>query len=290
MNAPRSMIPPMLVALLVTIVSAEIWLVQQARLRAMRAVTALEQKKQERDWLGKLSPAPTAENEAAIAAAVDEAREALGRLSDGLAGSEAAPNEPAPAHPVDSLFALSEFAGKMRRKATEAQVALKPLESFGFASHASEGPPVEAIPMVHRQQRAVQELLDTMLAVRPQALLAVNRERPPAHEESGGPAGRADFFAPSPHLLVRQPGLVETDAFRLEFTGQTDVLRNFLDALANLPRPVLVRSVEVEPLNAPAMPVSSPTDKTVVVAKANPSRFVVALEVPVLAAKTGGQP
>src|SRR5690606_31963030 len=152
----------------------------------------------------------------------------------------------------DSLFALTEFAERMRRKAVEAQVALKPQESFGFASHAHEGPPVEALLVVHRQQRTVQELLDTVLAVRPQALLAVNRERPPAQEEGGGPAGRVDFFAPSPALLLRQPGLMETDAFRLEFTGQTDVLRDFLAALANLSWPVLVRSVEVESLNVPS--------------------------------------
>lgn len=290
MNARRSIISLVVVALLIAIVSAEIWLVQQARLRALRTVTALEQKKQERDWLGKLSPAPTAENEAAIAGALDEARETLRRLRDGLAGNETTLDEPVPTRPVDSLFDLTEFAEKMRRKAIEAQVALKPQESFGFASHANEGPPAEAIPVVHRQKRAVQELLDAVMAVQPQALLAVNRERPPAQEETGGNAGRADYFVPAPALLVRQPGLIETDVFRLEFTGQTGVLRNFLTALATLPRPVLVRSVEVEPLNPAVTPVSSVTDKTIVVTKAAPSRFVVAMEVPVLVAKIGEQP
>ncbi len=290
MTAPRFLFPVMMGVVLAAAVSAEVWMLRQARLRATRSLLALEQKKQERDWLEKLAPAPTAENEAAVLTAVTEAREALARLRQELAAEMDPPDDSVPASPVDSLFALTELAEKMRRKAIEAQVALKPQESFGFSSHANEGPPVEAIPLVHRQQRTVQELLDTMMTVRPQALLAVNRERPPAQEESGGPAGRVDFFAPSPFLLVRQPGLVETDAFRLEFTGQTDVLRDFLDALANLPWPVLVRSVEVEPLNAPVMPVASLTDKAVVVAKANSSRFVVALEVPVLVAKAGEQP
>ena len=221
---------------------------------------------------------------------MDEARETLRRLRDGLVGAEAAASEPVPARPVDSLFALTEFAEKMRRKATEAQVALKPQESFGFASHIHEGPSVDAIPTVHRQQRTVQELLDTVLAVRPQALLAVNRERPPALEEGGGPAGRTDFFAPAPALLLRQPGLVETDAFRVEFTGQTDVLRDFLVALANLSRSVLVRSVEVEALNVPPAPASLAENGAIIVAKAALSKFVVALEVPVLTAKAGGQP
>ena len=281
------MLPPVIVALVLCVLAAEGWMLQQARQRALRAIANLEQKKQERDWLGTLTPAPTPENEAAIAAAVDEAQEKLRRLRDDLAGTE---DEPTPARPVDSLFALTEFAENMRRKAAEAQVALKPQESFGFASHVHEGPPVEAIPTVHRQQRTVQELLDTVLAVRPQALLAVNRERPPAHEEGGGAAGRVDFFVPSPALLLRQPGLVETDAFRLEFTGQTDVLRGFLAALGNLSRPVLVRSVEVEALNVPPAPASLAENGTVVVAKAAPSKFVVALEVPVLTDKAGGQP
>lgn len=265
-------------------------MLQQARQRALRAVSNLEQKKQERDWLGALSPAPTPENETAIAAALGAARENLRRLRDDLAGAEIVADEPLPARPVDSLFALTEFTEKMRRKAIKAQVALKPQESFGFASYAQEGPPVEAIPTVYRQQRTVQELLDAMLAVRPQALLAVNRERPPTQEEGGGPAGRADYFAPAPSLLVRRPGLLETDVFRLEFTGQTDVLRDFLAALANLSRPVLVRSVEVEPLNASLASAPLSENGAVIVARAAPAKFVVALEVPVFTAQTGGQP
>jgi hypothetical protein len=290
MNARRSILPSVVVALVLCALVAEGWLLQQVRQRASRAVSNLEQKKQERDWLGKLSPAPTPENEAAIAAALGAARENLRRLREDLAGAEVLADEPVPVRSVDSLFALTEFAEEMRRKAIEAQVALKPQESFGFASHAQEGPAAEAIPTVHRQQRTVQELLDTMMAVRPQALLAVNRERPPAQEEGGGPAGRADFFAPAPALLVRQPGLVETDAFRLEFMGQTDVLRDFLTALANLSRPVLVRSVEVEPLNVPHATTSLSENGAVIVARAAPAKFVVALEVPVFTAQTGEQP
>lgn len=291
MNAPRLLFPVMMGVLLAAAVSAEAWMLRQARLRAARSLSALEQKKQERDRLEKLSPAPTAENEAAILTAVTEARETLVRLREGLAAEIDPRGDPVPARPVDSLFALTEFAENMRRKAVEAQVALKPQESFGFASHANEGPSAEAIPLVHRQQRAVQELLDAVLAVRPQALLAVNRERPPAQEEDGGPAGRVDFFTPSPTLLVRQPGLVETDVFRLEFTGQTGVLRDFLAVWAISPWPVLVRSVEVEPLNrAVGTPAVFFADKSVVVATATPSRFVVTVEVPVPIIPAGGQP
>lgn len=262
-------------------------MLQQARQRASRAVANLEQKKQERDWLEKLTPAPTAENEAAIVTAVEEARETLRRLRDEAVGGAVTVNERAPVRPVDSLFALTEFSEEMRRKATEARVALKPQESFGFASHVHEGPSIEAIPTVHRQQCTVRELLDLVFAVRPQALLAVSRERPFMQEEGGGAAGRADFFAPAPALLLRQPGLIETDAFRLEFTGQTDVLRDFLAALANLSRPVLVRSVEVESLKNPLVP--SHENGPAIVAKATPSKFIVALEVPVFTADTGEQ-
>ena len=87
-------------------------------------------------------------------------------------------------------------------------------------------------------------------------------------------------------LSVRRPGEVETVAFRVEFSGQTATLRNFLTALAALPQPFLVRSVEVEPLPvpvAPAAPVAGAPEAPVPLVRQNLSRFAVIVESVLLA-------
>src|SRR5207245_42405 len=102
----------------------------------------------------------------------------------------------------------------------------------------------------------------------PRALLSVQRERPLTaaqralrHQPSrsgapgvlpvqGAGGAPADFFDPDPQLSVRQPGWIDSEAFRLEFTGPTPVLRDFLNTLATYRLPLIVSSVEVEPAAA----------------------------------------
>ena len=82
--------------------------------------------------------------------------------------------------------------------------------------------------------------------------------------------------------MLRVPGRLEGDAFRLEFIGQTTALREFLNALAAFKLPVIVRSVEVEPLNAqlPAAASAGPpaAGAPVPLVVQNFSRFVVVVE------------
>ena len=75
------------------------------------------------------------------------------------------------------------------------------------------------------------------------------------------------------------PGRVESEAFRLEFTGQTAVLRAFLNSLAALPRPVIVRRVEVEPLTAESGASTAPVaGAPVPLVAQNLSKFAVVVE------------
>ncbi len=251
--------------------AAEAWLLQQARQQAARALASLEQKKQERDWLARQSPAPSEANEQAITRELELARSVSAGLRSALQPREGQSPPPAvPAKPIDAFFDIAAFIEKTRALAARAQVMIKPDERFGFATHSNEGPVEELVPAVFRQRLVAQQLVEALLEARPRVLLAVQRERPltaarreqrnqPAQSgatAANPPAGAAgggspaDFFDFDGADSLRVPGRVESEAFRLEFTGQTAVLRAFLNSLAALPRPVIVRRVEVEPLTA----------------------------------------
>ena len=128
-------------------VAADGWFLQQARQQAARAGAALEQKKQERDWLARQSPAPSAANEQAITQELLQSRRELAGLRAALQArdGEAAGLAP-PAKPLDAYFAIAAFVEKSRALAARAQVLIKPDERFGFATHANEGPEPELLP------------------------------------------------------------------------------------------------------------------------------------------------
>ena len=243
--------------------AAEAWFLQQARQQAARAVAGLEQKKQERDWLARQSPALSEANEQAIAQDLAQTGRALAGLRAALQWREGKPPSLAvPAKPIDTFFDLAAFIEKTRALAVRAQVMIKPEERFGFATHANEGPAEELVPAVFRQRLVAQFLMEALLEARPRMLAGVQRERPLTAaqreqrnqpEQSGAPAANpagaaGDFFDYAAANSLRVPGRVESEAFRLEFTGQTPALRAFLNSLAALPLPVIVRRVEVEPL------------------------------------------
>lgn len=266
-------------ALSLGLLAAEGWLLQRSRQAAARALTDLEQKKQERDSLARQSPALSPENEAALAADVAQASRLLAELRPALQGK--APSlfaPPPPAKSIDAFFDLADFIEKLRTKAGQAQVVLKPDERFGFAAHANEGPAAEQIVAVHHQRLAVQYLVETLLESRPLALLAVRRGRPAGTGPREERSRADDYFEIDPPLSLRQAGQVETEAFRLEFTGQTAALRNFLNSLAAYRQPVVIRSVEVEPLTAtPAAPAAA-AGSSVPLVRPSLSKFAVTVE------------
>lgn len=274
--------------LCLVLLAGEVWGLRESRVAAGRALASLEQKKQERDWLARQSPALNPENETAIAADLDATNRLLAELRASLQGKDPTGfATPAPAKPIDAFFELANFVEKLRIRAAQAQVVLKPDERFGFATYTNEGPVVGQLPAVHRQQLATQYLVETLLESRPLALLAVRRERPVADGPRDARDRADDFFALDPALSIRQPGQVESVAIRVEFTGQTAALRNFLNSLAAFRQPVVVRSVEVEPLAAAAS--SGTTAQTATAGSPVPlvrqslSKFAVAVEFVLLA-------
>ena len=272
MTRPSSL--PMLVPVAlfcICLVAGEGWVLHRACLDADRELARLRQKKQERDSLEHLSPAVSPENETALAADLAKAVRKLSEWRSVLQGDETErTSPPPPARPIDAFFELTDIVGQLRAKAGQAQVEIRPDERFGFARYANEGPNLDQVASIHRQSGAIKNLMEVLLESHPEALLGVRRERPATQVGQDRQSRPDDFFDMEHALSVHQPGLVECEAFRLEFTGQTGVLRTFLNSLALSRLPFVVRGVEVEPLrdiNAAQITAQTPTS--------NPSRLLV---------------
>lgn len=258
--------------------------------RTQRAERTLRQRQAERDWLAHRKPALSAENSEAIAADVAAAERRLGELRQALRG-RGRWLPAAPKRSLDAYFALASFTEKARALAVRQQVELRADERFGFATHASVGPGPEQLAAVHRQRVLIEHLVESLLEARPRSLLAVQRERPriatplaganaaaSAASESRAREVATDFFEPDAQVRLRMPGLVDTEAFRLEFTGQTQSLRAFLNGLASAKLPLIVRAIEVEPLAPETATASAAAGAPVPLVTQNFSKFAVVVE------------
>ncbi|RFC50463.1 MAG: hypothetical protein DUW69_000585 [Verrucomicrobia bacterium] len=210
--------------------------------------------------LAALQPTPTAENARLIEADRVRTTRTLAELKTVLvpAGSGPARELPVPAHRAEAFFELAEFVEAMRARARQAGVMLRTDERFGFAGYAHEAPESGQIAAVLRERLRMQTLLEALLEAQPHEIISCQRELP---VERVGEARRfipertlaarapgvtgEDYFTIDPRISRRAPGLVETAAFRLSFTGRTETLRTLLNRLGELEPPVLVRAVEV---------------------------------------------
>lgn len=290
-------------------ISGEAWLVRRTHNDARSAVAVLDQKKQERENLLRCSPGPSEENERAVSHDLEAAREKLAAALATLVVPDAGIfTAPPPAKPIEAYFDIAGFVENTREFAAKAQVVIRPDEHFGFSSHASEGPAMELLPAVFRQRVAIKFLLEALFEAHPAALISVQRENPLTMSQSSrstpsGPAGTdaakppvkpgepADFFELSKAISLRVAGQMNSTAFRIEFSGQTRTLRTFLNRLASCSLPVVVRSVEAEPLPAPPATGAGPssvTESAVPIIAQNFSRFRVIVEVVAPLNGTGG--
>jgi hypothetical protein len=241
-----------------------------AQMKALKlARKAAAQGARELRSLHAVVPAPTAETNHAVEADLEAAKEVLAELQEA-----AAPGSPimerfagaaVPAHRPEAFFDLAAFIDAMRLRARQAGVVVRPDECFGFAAYAHEAPESEIIPAVFRERQQVQYLVETLLAARPAEFLGVQRESLPLAAERGDRtasrtarpivvAGKtaADELNVPRALTLRAAGSIEAKAYRLTFTGRTEVLRTWLNRLAEFELPVVVRAVEAGPAKVPA--------------------------------------
>ena len=151
----------------------------------------------------------------------------------------------------------------MRQKAQALKIKIKPDERFGFYTYISTGPDRDLIPQVFRQRLVGEYLLDALMDARPSEFLSLHRERPltkaesaalaagqslPTAPTSASSSSVSDFFQIDPRISARVPGFVGATAFRLTFISNTESLRILLNKLATFELPLVVRSVEVEPV------------------------------------------
>ena len=154
---------------------------------------------------------------------------------------------PLPKKTFDAFIEIADATVELRQLAAQHEVALRPAENFGLATYAHEGPPRNQIAAVRAQLRSIQLVLGKLFAAQPGQLLSVRRESLHGPGTDGSPAGGEDFFQLDSVLDRRVAGQIEGQAVLVEFSGQTRVLRDFLNALATSSEALLVRRVEVEP-------------------------------------------
>lgn len=178
-------------------------------------------------------------------------RKAAFRKQDDVAS--AVSERAAPDNTTDAFFDLAVFSERMRARAREMGVVLKPDERFGFADYASTGPANGKVRAVHAQRVLVAYLLEKLFAAGPHELVSVERERVEEGQRDDSARVRglgghtSDYFELERRLTMRVPGLINTTAFRVGFKGMTETLRAFLNALAQAEVPNAIRSVDVAP-------------------------------------------
>jgi hypothetical protein len=289
MNRFKPSLAVLLLCFGLAMLPVEAWLVRKEYQRAMSELGALKQKKLERDRLARHSPAPDTGNATAIAAAVEDVKRKRAKLPE-ASGGEWVADAPLPDKPVEGYFALTHFGQRMKERAARAKVALLPGERFGFACYVHEGPEAGVLQTVHRQVQIMEYLVGALLDAGPAALLSAKRTAPANLPDGNQAKGSTDYFSLLPELSVGVVGLVDTDAFCLEFTGSTMVLRQFLNTLAQSPRTVIVRTVEAEPMGAtlPSRPPAGQEAGSWI--RTGRSKFLVTMEVPRLRVAEGTGP
>lgn len=293
-----------LMALVLAVLFAEVWVLIESRNAAMTAQRLLTPRKNEWMRLSALDPAPTAAQSAQIddelakseenLAALWATLEAVGHRSvrpDGTAGFSEVQREAGPD--------VAELIRGLREQARQAAVSVRPEETFGFAAIGADRPPPEPAGLSQRELEATDFVIRTLFAARPTKFVAARRVRmhSPASrsprkrkKEAEDPGDAGETLELDSRLSVREPGLIEASALRLTFTGCTITLRQFLNRLLDGDHLVAINEVAVEPAEAAR---DAPREKhagSEAVALLVPdglSRFTVTVECCELAAGSG---
>jgi hypothetical protein len=240
---------------------AEIAFALKFRGESAEAAQLLEARRAELASTAIQRPFPSPENAAAVESDLENSQRVVAAMRASLRGSPeraGAILSAPPASRTDAFFDLARFVERNRERATSAGVAIHADERFGFGLYANEGPEPDLIPGVHRQKAVVDFLLGVLFDARLRELVAVQREvaRIPGAEgrpyiAEVAPQNDTTFFSVDPRVTARVPGFVDSTGFRITFVGQTGALRDFLNRIAAFELPVIVRSVEIEPMAEP---------------------------------------
>ena len=275
------------------LVLGEGWLIYDRFAASRAAAKKLVQRESELMAMKDLAPVPTRPVATAIEADLARAQRAVAAMQAELKGrgpaAERLTTAKVPAARTEAYFDLATFVEKTRDLAKKNDVEIRPEAArFGFALYANEGPKEDRIASVFHQRQVIQYIVESLIEARPRAIFSVQRERAlnksekealaaaqiaaaatggvlvePPPESAPGVGSPAepespDIFAVDPRVSARSTGYIDTTPVRIVFTGQTGVLRAFLNKLASFELPVLVREVEVDRANAEETAAAAP--------------------------------
>ena len=275
------------------LVLGEGWLIYDRFAASRAAAKKLVQRESELMAMKDLAPVPTRPVATAIEADLARAQRAVAAMQAELKGrgpaAERLATAKVPAARTEAYFDLATFVEKTRELAKKNDVEIRPEAArLGFALYANEGPKEDRIASVFHQRQVIQYIVESLIEARPRAIFSVQRERalnksekealaaaqiaaaatggvlvePPPESAPGvgSPAepDSPDIFAVDPRVSARSTGYIDTTPVRIVFTGQTGVLRAFLNKLASFELPVLVREVEVDRANAEESAAAAP--------------------------------
>ncbi|WP_309387197.1 Amuc_1100 family pilus-like protein [Cerasicoccus frondis] len=143
--------------------------------------------------------------------------------------------------------------------------------AFGFSRYIDSGEPPadDDVALVNRQKEILTYILRKLFNTRPKGIVAVVRSpeeiealmvKPTGNTTSSnkGPALKSDEFRIGTETAHVQDA-VQTLPFKIVFTGLTENLRSFLKQIEEFEIPLVVRSVEVKPLEKSTKTASTQT-------------------------------
>lgn len=213
----------------------------------------------------QLTPKPSQDNLDIAEKNYEELKRDYERKRETIAGEgveqlrEGMPNDPS-----ELYFNLNQLIGEYLAEAQE-QITVKDKEgteievdkieieedfTFGFATfiESGEGPDAEYIEDVWIQRQVINYLLRSLYDAEPGSILAVERESVvPLNLGNNKKNAQLppDIFLMPENISARVPGIIDTMAFRITFTGYSEALRKFLNTLATNEYSLVVSSVEV---------------------------------------------
>ena len=247
-----------LVAVCVLAFAVELFLVFRASSATGKADRALKSAVSTLTTTLSATPAATSDNLQTAQKNLKDLQEQLSGIvnSLGSAGNFSTP----PTDAVTLMADVQHYVDNFKAQAKTNGVVIADPGNFTFGMGQYYGPvtppPPEKIPVVFKQMEILEYILSQLYAAKAgdpdQKLMleTVEREDMVAAANTGGnpnDSGPKDTFTVAPLVSAKQPGAVDTLAFRFKFIAYTDTLRVFLNELAQFEYPLVVRSVEVEP-------------------------------------------
>jgi hypothetical protein len=246
----------MFLSAIALVILGELWCVHRLHVGLRTATSRIHERQRELQRLVEVRPPPTDAAMSGIKDEVIRARQDIERMESGLTRrmreTGLTTTQNVPATRTDAYFNLAAFIEKSHAAAAVQGVTIAPAAAkFGFATYANEAPETAQIATVFRQRIVANYLVNSLLASGPRTLLAMKRAAPvTGKEHTARVIEGADYFSINSKLSVAAPGVIETCAFRVVFTGGTATLRAFLNKLDGFGRPILIRAIEVEPITA----------------------------------------